>query len=272
MPPPPTRLRRDLRAILLDGAAFSVMVGGGETYLAPFVLAAGLGEVQAGFIASLPPLAGAVLQLASPAAVRRLQSHRRWVVLCALVQAASFLPLIAAALVGTIPATAAFLVATIYWGAGMSTGPAWNTWIGTLVPRSLRASYFARRTRITQVGTVAGLLAGGGLLAAGKAGGWEMQAYAALFLLSCACRFASAGFLASQSAAIGTIPSPPHQSRLRALKRRASAPKAGITAMRAPNETATRPRYCSYERWSCCSQYGEKNGAEICTAICTASM
>lgn len=194
-----TQTRKDLRAILLDGAAFSVMVGSGETYLAPFVLAVGLGEVQAGFIASLPPLAGAVLQLASPAAVRRFGSHRRWVVLCALVQAASFVPLIAAALIGTIPATAAFLLAAIYWGAGMSTGPAWNTWVGTLVPRAIRASYFARRTRITQAGTVVGLLIGGGLLAAGKSGGWEMQAYAVLFLLAGACRFASAGFLASQS-------------------------------------------------------------------------
>ena len=63
MPPSsPTQIRRDLRAILMDGASFSVMVGSGETYLAPFVLAVGLGEVQAGFIASLPPLAGAVLQ------------------------------------------------------------------------------------------------------------------------------------------------------------------------------------------------------------------
>lgn len=200
MPPSaPTQLRRDLRAILLDGASFSVMVGSGETYLAPFVLAVGLGEVQAGFIASLPPLAGAVLQLASPAAVRRLHSHRRWVVLCALIQAASFVPLIGAALVGSVPAAAAFLIASIYWGAGMSTGPAWNTWVGTLVPRGIRARYFARRTRVTQAGTVAGLLAGGGLLAAGKAGGWEMQAYAVLFLLAGACRFLSAGFLASQS-------------------------------------------------------------------------
>lgn len=206
MPPAATPLRRDLRAILLDGAAFSVMVGGGETYLAPFVLAAGLGEVQAGFIASLPPLAGAVLQLASPVAVRRLRSHRRWVVICALAQAASFLPLVIAALVGTISATAAFLVATVYWGAGMSTGPAWNTWVGTLVPRAIRAGYFARRTRITQMGTVAGLLAGGGLLAAGKATGWEMRAYAALFLLSGACRLASVGFLASQSE---PVPMPP---------------------------------------------------------------
>ena len=190
----------------MDGASFSVMVGSGETYLAPFVLAVGLGEVQAGFIASLPPLAGAVLQLASPAAVHRLRSHRRWVVLCALIQAASFLPLIVAALVGRIPAAAAFLIATIYWGAGMSTGPAWNTWVGTLVPRGIRASYFARRTRVTQVGTVVGLAIGGALLAAGKAGGWEMQAYAALFLLAGACRFASAGYLASQSE---PVPMPP---------------------------------------------------------------
>ncbi len=195
----PTQLRRDLRAILFDGAAFSVMVGAGETYLAPFVLAVGLGDVQAGLISSLPPLAGAVLQLASPAAVRRLHSHRRWVVICALIQAASFIPLVAAALVGRIPATAAFLIATVYWGAGMSTGPAWNTWVGTLVPRSIRPSYFARRTRITQVGTLVGLLVGGGLLAAGKGDGWEMRAYAALFLLSGACRFASSYFLASQS-------------------------------------------------------------------------
>jgi MFS family permease len=200
MPPPtPTQLRRDLRAILLDGASFSVMVGSGETYLAPFVLAVGLGEVQAGFIASLPPLAGAILQLASPAAVRRLGSHRRWVVLCALIQAASFLPLIAAALLGRIPAAAAFLIATIYWGAGMSTGPAWNTWVGTLVPRGIRAVYFARRTRVTQAGTVLGLVVGGSLLAAGKAGGWEMRAYAALFALAGACRFLSAAYLASQS-------------------------------------------------------------------------
>ncbi|HQU47337.1 MAG TPA: hypothetical protein PK867_31330 [Pirellulales bacterium] len=40
--------RHDLRAMLGDGAAFSVMVGIGETYLPAFALAAGLGEVAAG--------------------------------------------------------------------------------------------------------------------------------------------------------------------------------------------------------------------------------
>lgn len=211
MPPAGTTLRRDLRAILYDGMAFSVMVGSGETYLAPFVLAVGMGQVEAGLISSLPPLAGAVLQLASPAAVRRLGSHRRWVVICAFVQALSFLPLVAAALLGRIPSAFAFLIATLYWGAGMSTGPAWNTWVGTLVPPPIRARYFARRTRVTQLGTVIGLLIGGGLLATGRAEGFELRAYATLFLLAGVCRFLSTYFLWSQSE---PVPLPPGLRRV----------------------------------------------------------
>ena len=56
-------VRKDLRASLADGASFSVMVGIGETYLAAFVLALGMGEIAAGLISSIPLLAGSVLQL-----------------------------------------------------------------------------------------------------------------------------------------------------------------------------------------------------------------
>src|ERR1700722_18533637 len=57
------RLGRDLRSSVGDAAGCGVMVGTGETYLPAFVLAAGLGEVIAGLIASLPQLAGGVTQL-----------------------------------------------------------------------------------------------------------------------------------------------------------------------------------------------------------------
>ncbi len=33
---------------------------------------------------------------------------------------------------------------------GLATGPAWNTWIGTIVPRSVRARFFSRRSRVSQ--------------------------------------------------------------------------------------------------------------------------
>ena len=46
------QLRGNLRRVYCDALAFSVMVGSGETYLAAFVLALGLGELNAGLIAS----------------------------------------------------------------------------------------------------------------------------------------------------------------------------------------------------------------------------
>lgn len=175
------------------------MVGIGETYLAAFALAAGMGEVAAGLVSTVPLLAGAVLQLCSPAAVRRLNSHRRWVALCALCQAASFLPLVAAVWLGRVPAPLVFVVAAVYWGAGMGTGPAWNTWVGTIVPCRLRAGFFARRTRVSQVGVLVGFLVGGLALEWSRAHGAVLSAFACLFLIASACRFVSAGFLLSQS-------------------------------------------------------------------------
>jgi MFS family permease len=195
----PSRLRRNLRASLVDGAAFSVMVGAGETYLPAFVLAMGMGEVVAGLVATVPLLAGAVLQLASPAAVRLLGSHRLWVVLCAAIQAASFFPLAVAAYVGRIPAPAIFLIAAVYWGAGLATGPAWNTWVGTIIPSRIRTRYFARRTRLSQLAVLVGFLGAGITLETCAGIGRTMHAFCVLFVVAGVSRLVSAHFLARQS-------------------------------------------------------------------------
>jgi hypothetical protein len=132
------RTRRDLSAMLGDGASYSVMVGIGENYLPAFALALGMGEVVAGLIACVPLLAGAMLQLVSPLGVRQMGSYRRWVSISAAIQAASFVPLVAAATIGQIPLVLLFLVAGLYWGAGMSAGPAWSTWATSIVPARMR--------------------------------------------------------------------------------------------------------------------------------------
>jgi MFS family permease len=196
---PRSRLRQDLRAIVGDGVAFSVMVGIGESYLPAFVLAAGLGEITAGLVATAPMLVGAVFQLVTPAAVARLGSHRRWVVLCAVLQAASFVPLVLAALQGGISRTAVFCVAAWYWGFGMATGPAWNTWVGTLVPTRLRARFFAQRARWCHAALLAALLTGGALLRRDTPDASSLPTFVGLFSLAALARLASAGLLASQS-------------------------------------------------------------------------
>ena len=193
------RARRDLCASLGDGASFSLMVGMGETYLPAFVLALGLGQVASGLVTTIPLLIGSVLQLVSPAAVRRLGSHRRWVVACAVCQAACFLPLCVAAWVGSMPMWAVFAVAAVYWGSGLATGPAWNTWVGTIVPMRLRARYFARRTRLSQFCVLAGFVLAGISLQYGASIGQSLAVFGILFFVAALCRMASAAFLFSQS-------------------------------------------------------------------------
>lgn len=195
----PSTRRRDLQTCLGEGAAYGAMVGVGEAYLPAFVLAVGLGQVTAGLVASLPLLGGGLMQLVSPYAVRFLRSHKKWVLICATIQGATFVPLAIAAYSGSISIAAVMFIATLYWGAGLATGPAWNTWVGSLVPRPLRPGFFARRTRLTQIAILAGLLGGGLLLHDADSKETQLLVFVALFGAAALSRATSVTLLALQS-------------------------------------------------------------------------
>jgi MFS family permease len=192
-------LRRNLKAMNADGFSFSVMVGIAETYLPAFVLSRGHGDLTAALIATLPVLMGSILQLAAPFALNRLGSHRRFVVTTASLQATSMLVLVVMALIPNVPAWAIFVPATLYWAAGLSTGPAWNTWVEQLVPQQIRSGFFARRSRMCHIGVLLGLVSGGLLLR------WSVQhqltetVFAVLFGIGATGRFVSAWMLARQT-------------------------------------------------------------------------
>ncbi len=194
----PSRIRRDLNASIADGTAFSLTVGFGESYLPAFVLAVGLGEVVAGLVATVPLFVGALVQLVSPYGVRKIGSHRRWVLTCATIQSLTFVPIVIAAAVGRISTLAVLALAALYWAAGMSTGPAWNTWIGRLVPRPIRARFFATRTLITQLVVLTGLLVGGAVLQTAATHGMPLMGFTLLFAAAGTSRLVSTGFLAVQ--------------------------------------------------------------------------
>lgn len=135
------------------------MVGIGENAIVPFVLVMHPDKpVAAGLAASVPLAVGSILQLVVPNVVRRLRSHQRTVVLFAFLQGLTFLPLAIGALLGHLPIWLIFICASLYWGAALGAGAAWNTWAGTLVPQRIRAKYFAKRSRIIHFGVLAGLI------------------------------------------------------------------------------------------------------------------
>ncbi len=192
-------LRRDLRYSIIDGVAFSVMVGIGELYLARFALAIGVGESAAGLLVSVPLLIGATLQLTTPRGVRWLGSMRAWVVLCVTIQALSFVPLALGAAVGYLPTLLLFALVSLYWASGMASGPPWMTWITTIVPQRVRLRYFARRSRMLQAGQVLAMLCGGLIIELCLAHGSITRAFAIMFLVACASRLVSVFYLARHS-------------------------------------------------------------------------
>ena len=160
------------------------MVGCGEIYFPAFALALGLGPVAAGLMASLPVLIAAVVQLVTPLAVARLGSNRNWVIGCTTVQSLSFVPLIVWALRGDATFFELIVAASVYWSAGMAGSPAWNSWMGALIPSPARAVYFAQRNRLGQLATLAGFVAAGLALQVADRSGLSLQAFAALFAVA----------------------------------------------------------------------------------------
>ncbi|MBX3423127.1 MAG: MFS transporter [Pirellulaceae bacterium] len=193
-------LRHNLRVSTADATSFGVMVGVGETYLPAFALAIGLGEVTAGLVGSVPLLMGGVLQAISPWILRRGVSEQVWVVGASILQGCAFIPLFIAAIYGQMSAWGLMLCASLYWAGGLAGGPAWNSWIDKLVPKPIRANYFAGRTRASQIATCCGFLGAGMLLQIGRPGGWEIQTFAILFAVAWLARSYSVLMLASHRA------------------------------------------------------------------------
>jgi MFS family permease len=193
-----------MRFSLGDSAGFSLMVGLGENYFSAFALALGMGVVAAGLVTPVPMLLGAVMQLVTPWAVRRIGSHKRWAVACASAQAASLFLMPVAAYFGPPAAWLVYLAATIYWGAALATAPAWNTWVETIIPRRVRTRFFAQRARVGQACIFLGIVLGGLVLAfcqlisQGNATAWVLGGFSLIFLIASAGRFYSAACLARQ--------------------------------------------------------------------------
>lgn len=192
------RRRRDFRLLTGDGACWAVMTGSGDWQFILFALAVGLSEVTSGLVATVPLLAGAVLQLLTPWGVRMVGSIRRWVYLCAFAQALSLAALAAFALSGGISGWVLYVLVSAYWASGYMTGPPWITWVSSLVPDRIRARFWVQRSRWVQGGLVIGLLAGL-VLQAGEQMGRPLIAFGVVFAVAALARIVSSILLSKQS-------------------------------------------------------------------------
>lgn len=164
------------------------MTGSSETLLPAFAIALGMNGATAGLYASIPYLVGSSFQLLSRRLAQSCGSYKTICVAGSLLQSLSLLLLAYFGSTGQVSTLAVFIVTTLYWGFGGTTSPAWTTWMGAIVPGSLRARYFAFRNRVGQIGLLVGVIGGGLLLQTFKSSGRELLAFSFLFALASVAR------------------------------------------------------------------------------------
>jgi MFS family permease len=191
--------RRSLRASVLDGTFHAGMVGFGETFFAAFALALGATPLQVGLLATLPILAGSLVQLAAPLGAARV-GQKPWVVASSTLQALVFLPIASLALSSEHARYVELLLwVCVYWALALGINPAWNAWMGRLVPEQIRSRFFGRRNAPIHATLAASVFAAGWVielgarLDLGPGGGFAIS-----FAIAAAARLASAWFLSRQ--------------------------------------------------------------------------
>lgn len=190
-------MNRNLTYSIFDGVFYSVMVGFGEIYLAPYAIHLGASDFLVGLLGTLPLFAGALAQLATPSLLAIFGNRKSLVLTGVLLQALCYLPILGAGRISKTPALFLILWVTLYWVFHLSVNPAWQSWMGDLVPAPIRGRYFSDRSRWMQLASLSSIVVAGIFLGKGK--------YVFLFVVALLARLVSWSFLQRQE-------EPPHRS------------------------------------------------------------
>jgi len=192
----PAERKRSLRVSVIDGCFHGGMVGFGETYVGAFVVFLGATATQAAAMGAWPALVGALFGAWAVDAVDRIRRRAAITVsTAALVGVVYPLLLLAPVAFPGHPVAAAIACWLLYVAAGNVCGPAWNSWIGDLVPADIRGTWFGKRSGLIAIVTFACMIAAGETLNAFKNHGREFQGWILILSAAALCKFISVAYL-----------------------------------------------------------------------------
>lgn len=181
-----------------DGVYFAVMTGGAESYFSAYAIFLQAGTSVVGLLATLPPLLASSMQIVSVWLGHKLHSRKRIIVTGAVFQALCLLPLALLPLIAGDFALAVLIPLVFLYLCGPNLGaPQWNSLIGDLLDDSRRGRFFARRTRLASVASLAAMIVAGLTLEASDRLGNAYWGFLGVFLAASVARCASAFHLAN---------------------------------------------------------------------------
>lgn len=186
-----------LRHSVRDGVAFSVMTGGGESYFSAFAMHFKATVAEVGVLSSLPPLIGSFFQLLSVTIGRQLGNRRGVIMLGAILQVLSWLPLTVLPILYPDWALLSILASLIlFYAAGNLVTPQWTSLMGDLVPERRRGRYFSHRSRLAAITGLIALVGGGFVLQFFENSLYAIAGFVTIFAVAAVARIVSAYHLA----------------------------------------------------------------------------
>ncbi len=155
-------LKNNLKYSIIEGSFFAFMFGLGENYLSALGVFLGYSALQISILSSLPQLAGAFIQLASNNMAKLFESMKRLVVLLSFFQSLLWIALIFI-IFNTNNYLLILLWSVIYYATACAMNPVWISWIGYLVPKTIRSNFHANRNRIINSLIFISILIGGAI-------------------------------------------------------------------------------------------------------------
>ncbi|UCF98100.1 MAG: MFS transporter [Spirochaetaceae bacterium] len=158
------KVRSSLRYSLLDGAAFSIMLGSAESYFQAFAVFLKATVAQVGIVYTIPMFVASLIQLHASSLLRWFRSRKNLTVLAGALRSLLFLPLILVYYMGVARVWVLLGIICLYFALNYLPIPAWTSWMRDLVDENRRGAYFSRRNRISNLVALLGIIFAGLIL------------------------------------------------------------------------------------------------------------
>lgn len=189
-PGTPSPTRRSIGIFTVEGvfsSTYAILVAG--SYLTGFALLLGMNDFELGILFATPMLA-TVMGLAGTWLSEKLGSRQKLVVGAGAIARTLWLPMMLLPFLGLEKRTmiATFLVlyvaSSLFAGLGTTV---LQSWMGEVVPDSLRGRFFGRRNLLINLASIIAMLVGGFLLDYLESIGHERNGYLILFSIALVC-------------------------------------------------------------------------------------
>ena len=188
-------LRLTLRRSQQEAVASSAMSATSDNFFNAFALFLGASLLQMGWVSGLPQLFGAFSQLLS-VWIASYYRRRHFIVLVASAQTLVVVGLAALAALSGSDSVWVFITLAMLYQCGLNLiQPHWRAWMGSLVPPRRRGTFFAARTRLSMLASLAVFLLGGGILSVTTHIGMTWLGFSLLFGAAAIGRLVSAKLL-----------------------------------------------------------------------------